>query len=163
MNGTGASSCTPCAKGYFNGAANSAFCTPAPAGAFVAGNASTTFKFCDAGYVTGLTPTESGATGQFATAASKCEACSTRQYRAPGSANKCLTCPSGRAVWVASAATKCDPCAAGSTLLNANDLRCTTCTAGEGGLASCGCSWPAIPAFHLSSCVLACWDSRAAP
>lgn len=59
------------------------------------------------------------------------EACPTRTYRPPGSANKCLTCPVGRAVWVASAATKCDPCPSGSTLVNANDLRCTTCPTGE--------------------------------
>lgn len=71
VSGTGASSCTPCAKGFYNGAANSAFCTAAPAGTFVGAAQATTFKACDPGYVTGLTPTENGGIGQFATAASK--------------------------------------------------------------------------------------------
>lgn len=131
VSGTGASSCTPCAKGFYNGAANSAFCLAAPAGAYVPAPASTTYKLCDAGYVTGLTATENNSTGQYATAASKCDPCPSRQYRAPGSANKCLSCPAGRAVWVAAAATKCDPCPAGSTLLKSDDLKCTTCPTGE--------------------------------
>lgn len=99
----------PPPAGFFSSAANTALCTPAPAGTFVASNGSTTYTACEPGYVTGLTPTENNGTGQFATGASRCDPCPLRKYRAPGTANVCLPCLGGRAVWVASAATTCTP------------------------------------------------------
>ena len=148
----GATSCTPCDKGYFNAQPNTPFCTACASGTYAKTTGSKACNVCPAGTVTGLTQTNAPAStpqtsklGPTAVATFQCDSCPRRTFRpSMYAANQCTPCPKGRETRKETGASVCIACTPGFVLLMNGtdwDLSCTACKSGE-----CR-SWRAPPVF----------------
>ncbi|KAL4434266.1 hypothetical protein ABPG75_000707 [Micractinium tetrahymenae] len=127
VDGTGATTCTPCDAGFFALQPNTARCSPCVPGTFAPTSGSRQCKLCPSGTVSG-----NGGTGLDAQNATACNPCPRRTFR-PSlyAANVCTLCPKGRETGKESGAVACTACAPGYAHVDASDVNCTACGAGS--------------------------------